>query len=490
MSEISQTSPIQAITGAHLLEWGWSPGAHFGPALKEANLLMKEGIALEEIQAKIDRLQPPPKIGPRSSSAPLSEAIVAIHEDEKANLEACRRLMKDLLRNPRIKRGSLMPDACPAGPGITVGGAIEVHNAIIPAAHSADICCSMYCSLFESNREGVELLDLVVQSTRFGKGGRSEDDLVHHPVIDEDVWSNPFLSGLQHFARIHMSDQGDGNHFAYLGEVSFSPEQLHELALAEHGNLKLSIEPGKSYKALVTHHGSRGLGAKVHRRGETCAERHTNTAATGIPKHSHWIDYDTDEGKAYWDALQYLGRWTKANHESIHSRFLSSIEAEAQVNFWNAHNFVWKRGSSFFHGKGATPAWTSESGRPLVGLIPLNMAAPILLVAGADNDDYLSFAPHGAGRNISRSALLRRYPTAAAVAEALEESTHGLDARWFSGTPDLSETPLGYKSANQVARQIKSFGLARELGRIQPIGCVMAGHIEPHWKKAKKAKPS
>ena len=57
--------------------------------------------------------------------------------------------MSELLKVPVISQGAVMPDACPAGmheATIPVGGAIAVENAIIPSAHSADVCCSMFAS--------------------------------------------------------------------------------------------------------------------------------------------------------------------------------------------------------------------------------------------------------------------------------------------------------------------------------------------------------
>ncbi len=123
------------------------------------------------------------------------------------------------------------------------------------------------------------------------------------------------------------------------------------------------------------------------------------------------------------------------------------------------------------------------------------MAREILLVLGADNPDYLSFCPHGAGRNLSRSAMLRPYKDAdgelapARVKQALAETTAGLDVRWFSGAPDLSESPLGYKDATKVKAQIDRFGLASVIGEIQPQGCIMAGEApEPPWVRARREK--
>jgi RNA-splicing ligase RtcB len=67
------------------------------------------------------------------------------------------------------------------------------------------------------------------------------------------------------------------------------------------------------------------------------------------------------------------------------------------------------------------------------------------------------------------------------------EETAGLDIRFYSGTPDISELPSAYKNANTVQSQMKEFGLGEVVDRIMPFGCIMAGDQgEPHWKKNKK----
>ena len=159
----------------------------------------------------------------------------------------------------------------------------------------------------------------------------------------------------------------------------------------------------------------------------------------------------------------------------------------------NEHNFVWKRGDQFLHGKGATPAWRDEAGRPLAGLIPLNMAEPILMVLGCDNAEYLSFAPHGAGRNLSRTAIVRPFRDRDGqlderrIADKVKSSTAGLDIRWFCGNPDLAESPIGYKPAAQVKAQIEQFGLAEVVAEIQPLGCIMAGDAGPRpWQRLRE----
>ena len=228
----------------------------------------------------------------------------------------------------------------------------------------------------------------------------------------------------------------------------------------------------------MTHHGSRSLGSHLYKRGLDAAIKNTAKKGPRFPRETAWLDADSPEGQDYWGALQYVSRWTRANHEAIHNRFLDRVGAETVERFGNEHNFVWKRGNTFFHGKGATPAWKDDQGRPLLGLIPLNMAAPILIVLGNDNPAFHSFAPHGAGRNLSRTALLKKHRSADHRRHLIEHHTRNIDVRWFNGKPDLSETPVAYKDPEAIKTQIRAFDLATIVAEIKPLGSIMAGGKE------------
>lgn len=430
---------------------------------------------------------PPPRLAPREHPVPWAEALEATGRDGHENLYAVRRQMDALLRVPVISGGVILPDACPMGGGeavIPVGAAIAVERAIIPSAHSADICCSMFASFYLERSAVAAELDALTGATRFGQGHRHLDTLVPDPVHDEPVWDNPFLTGLRDRAALHMADQGDGNHFASIGALEVTEDLPAALRGAGHDDLAdaLAAVPGGRVRVLITHHGSRGLGAHVFKRGQIAAEKHTRRVSQGIPAAAAWLDAFSGDGPAYWEALRYVALWTQANHRAIHRRFLSRIGASAIAEVGNEHNFVWRRGDTFYHGKGATPAWKDAAGRPLLGWIPLNMAAPVLLVLGADNADYLSFAPHGAGREISRTALRRRFPSREQREAEIARSTAGLDIRWYCGKPDLSETPTAYKDAAQVRGQIERFGLAKVIAEVRPLGCIMAGDSGRAWR--------
>ncbi|MEO8615255.1 MAG: RtcB family protein [Luteolibacter sp.] len=491
------------LTKADLILAGWQEGPEINTLLDAVLVMEQRGIRDPAYALKkLRRDFPPPdlRLRLREQAAPLTEAIKATSPLDAQNIGAVRRQMNELLRVPVVLSGSVMPDACPAGSApatIPVGGIIAVDRAIIPSAHSEDVCCSMQASFFQSEASTKEILDALETCTRFGAGGRPAADWVNHPVLDEAVWDNPFLNGLERYAAMHLADQGDGNHFAWLGEIQFSSEELAHLTKFGYEELAKSLGGGtQAWKVLVTHHGSRGLGAHLFKRGQKAAEKQTAKIAQGIPEAGYWLDTESGEGQAYWEALQYVGRWTVANHQCIHNALAAKLGCEIAASVGNAHNFVWRDGDTFYHGKGATPAGVDETGRPRLGLIPLNMSAPILLVIGRNNREFLSFAPHGAGRNVSRRALVKPWrmkdgsPDEAQVTALVAEQTSGLDVRWWHGKSDLSETPMAYKSAVQIKQQIREFDLAEIVAEILPLGCIMAGDAGPRpWANEKDLTP-
>lgn len=461
---------------------GFKPSREFGEALKVGkHLFSLRTYSLLEIESELRKMLPKPKIE-MGESKPFSKAIDVETEDEIENLKSVERNMVGLMKCPVVLRGAIMPDACPAGSAeatIPVGGVIEVDNAIIPAAHSADICCSMRATFFTSEKSPSEILDVAMKSSRFGAGGRAGIDWVDHDVLKENIWDNKFLSGLEAYAYSHLGTCGASNHFLTVGSFRVTGETLFRLLKNGHDDKaeKLAQFLDKTVYCVVTHFGSRGFGAQIYKKGVKEAEKQTNRIAKNIPKACQWIPYDSENGKEYWEALQYSARWTKANHEVIHDSVMKKSKSEVITSFGNEHNFVFRRGNSFFHAKGSTPAQKGE-----IGIIPMNMRDGILLTIGKGNEEFLSFAPHGAGRNLSRTKMKSRIEN---ESSELENQVDGLDIRWYSGKPDISETAIAYKSADKVIEQIEKYELSEIFGIIKPYGCIMAGEQEQTWKKKK-----
>jgi len=116
------------------------------------------------------------------------------------------------------------------------------------------------------------------------------------------------------------------------------------------------------------------------------------------------------------------------------------------------------------------------------------MREPVLIVKGTSTDNNLGFAPHGAGRNVSRRQHKRR-KSGQSLKNIFAEETKGLDVRFFSGNIDISELPSAYKSAATVQKQMQHFGLGEIVDKILPYGCIMAGDWLKNaaWKRKKRS---
>lgn len=457
------------ITGNTLLSWGFRPEAGFAQLLEKAQQLAAAGAGIDEIRASLPKPQPP-KQQAKLRREPLSftENIEQTHPEEAENIASVRATMTELMRNPMVQAGTIMPDACPAGPigTIPVGG-VAASKAIHPGMHSGDICCSVMITEVEGTTPE-KLLDAAHNTTHFGPieksgvRGRHSGD-IYHKMANEVVSTfadNPFLAdrNIQDLARLSMGTQGDGNHFLFVGR---------------------SRKTGRL--AIVTHHGSRGPGAQLFKAGMRAALKHCKRAAPSLDRSGVWIEPNSQTEHDYWQALQMLRTWTHANHRSIHTSAIADSGGRELNSFWNEHNFVFKRNELYYHAKGATPGWQDFAADSTdLTLVPLNMAQPILITRGSDNPNGLGFLPHGAGRNWSRNEHRRRLGDVSPE-EQLAKETAGLDIRFYSGTPDVTELPSSYKDADSVVAQIKKFELAEIVDYIDPHGCIMAGNVRP-WQ--------
>lgn len=451
------------ITGKMLIELGYKQAKWFGEAIAHAN---KTGLAGEELRAYLDSFYKE-EIEPHAKPLDYHKNIRAESEAEIANVQSVFDTMRELMKTPTLVAGAVMPDACPTGGlgQIPVGGVAVAKNAIHPAMHSADICCSVMMTNF-GHIEPKLVLDAAHSVTHFGGGGRK--DWFEFPAdLLESMKGNYFLNNERSFqlAKSHLGTQGDGNHFLFVGRSRNTGETI-----------------------MVTHHGSRGLGASLYKSGMAVAEQFRKEISPKTLAKNAWIPYDTEEGKRYWEALQIVRKWTKLNHTVIHDATLGKLNSEAVLRFWNEHNFVFKDGDLFYHAKGATPLddkFVPDSHEGL-RLIPLNMSQPVLVVRGQTTDNNLGFAPHGAGRNVSRSQH-QRSKAGKTNEEIFAEETEGLDVRFFSNRIDISELPSAYKPADTVQNQMEEFALGEVVDLIMPYGCIMAGdwEFDAPWKKPK-----
>ncbi|WP_428194418.1 RtcB family protein [Deinococcus saxicola] len=296
--------------------------------------------------------------------------------------------------------------------------------------------CSMRLSVFAMQPDALKLEEaktLLLKHTRFGAGVAFEKrEREDHEVLHEGTWDDqPILGHLFEKAAAQIGSSGSGNHFAEFGTLT--------LAQAD-----LGLEAGQ-YLALLSHSGSRGFGAQVAGHFTTLAERlHPNIDPAA--KKLAWLSLDSEEGQAYWQAMNLAGRYALANHELIHARLARALGVGVLASVHNSHNLAWKQNVNgqelIVHRKGATPA-----DRGQLGLIPGSMADPGFVVRGRGQADALASASHGAGRQLGRKAAASKLVRKEVAAYLKERGVTLMGG-------GIDEAPQAYKRIEDViARQ-------------------------------------
>ena len=346
-------------------------------------------------------------------------------------------------------QAALMPDAH-QGYGLPIGGVLAVRDAVIPYGVGVDIGCRMCLSLYRLPPnyadKNLSMMKKVLENcTRFGTGAafeRSGD----HPVLEKSEFNDlPLLRRLKDRAAKQLGTSGSGNHFVDMG--SFRLDAPHP---------ELSIPPG-GYFAVLSHSGSRNLGAEI-------ASYYTKVAMgkRALPpeaKHLAWLELGEEEGQEYWRAMNLAGDYASACHHEIHRKIAKALGEKTAAMIENHHNFAWKETladgtQAIVHRKGATPA-----GKGVLGIIPGTMVDNAYLVQGRGDADSLCSSAHGAGRLMSRSQALRTF-TRKDIANKLAEHRVELIG---SGA---DEAPMAYKSISEVIAEQSS--LIDVLGVFKP----------------------
>jgi tRNA-splicing ligase RtcB (3'-phosphate/5'-hydroxy nucleic acid ligase) len=346
--------------------------------------------------------------------------------------EGAHSQMRTACQVPCAVAAALMPDAH-LGYGLPIGGVLACENAVIPYAVGVDIACRMKLSVLdipvaslESQRNRFE--EAINGGTRFGVGVE-HTPRQSHAVMDEDWSVTRITREKKDTAWKQLGTSGSGNHFVEFGVLSLGQEDK-----------QLGLAAGQ-YVALLSHSGSRGVGAAV-------CDTFSRMAQAQLPKRYAdlgrlaWLSLDSEAGQEYWAAMYLMGEYAAANHAVIHKLVTKLLGAAIIGGVENHHNFAWKerhRGRELVvHRKGATPA-----GEGVLGVIPGTMADPAFVVRGRGNPQSLNSASHGAGRRMSRKKALDMFRIQTVRKELEERGVHVIAA-------GSDEVPGVYKDIREV----------------------------------------
>ncbi|HMP80204.1 MAG TPA: RtcB family protein, partial [Pirellulaceae bacterium] len=244
--------------------------------------------------------------------------------------QAALQQMANACRLPVSRGAALMPDAH-VGYGLPIGGVLACENAVIPYGVGVDIACRVKLTitdlpprLLELNQpsECRELDRALKNGTVFGTGG-THRNRQSHAVMDEDWTITAVTREMHNRAWNQLGTSGSGNHFVEWGLVTLPDDSL-------------GIAAGR-YIGLLSHSGSRGVGAAVCQRYTDIARKQSPASIRDDAqlRFLTWLDMNTEAGQEYWMAMNLMGRYASANHEIIHRNVarLAGATALATVLF-------------------------------------------------------------------------------------------------------------------------------------------------------------
>jgi tRNA-splicing ligase RtcB len=328
---------------------------------------------------------------------------------------------------------ALMPDAH-LGLGATVGSVIPTVGAIIPAAVGVDIGCGM-----------------IAVRTQYATTDLPADRKPVRPAIERAV---PLNAGAANrtISREHTERRLEQLR-ALATEAGFDPAsyaarwelQLGTLGSGNHFIEVTADETGGVW--LFLHSGSRGVGNRIAQKHIAVARE--LCAGEDLPDRDlAYLTEGTEEFDAYIREMRWAQTYALLNREEMMDRvvrqFAEWVDGDVdRVEEINCHHNYTEREHHYgrdvwLSRKGAINA---EEGRP--GLIPGSMGTASYVVVGRGDPVSLSSAPHGAGREYSRTRARKTF-----TADDLRAAMAGIEYRDTDAFID--EIPAAYKDIDRV----------------------------------------
>jgi tRNA-splicing ligase RtcB len=331
---------------------------------------------------------------------------------------------------------ALMPDAH-LGKGATVGSVIPTLGAIIPAAVGVDIGCGMIAVQTQYT-----VSDLPMEHRASLRESIEYAIPLSAGKYNGHIWGPHTFQRNRELARAAENARFDPASYASNWEL-----QLGSLGSGNHF-IEVSLDE-EDRVWLFLHSGSRGVGNKI-------AQHHIKVAQDLCKK--WWIDLPdpdlaylvegTDEFWAYIRELRWAQRFALLNREEMMDRVVAcfeewiggEVERQREVNCH--HNYTVQEK---VFGK---DVWLSRKGaidasEGTWGLIPGSMGTRSYVVQGKGNRLALNSAPHGAGREYSRSAARKAFTHADLRAAMGDIEYRDTDAF-------VDEIPAAYKDIDVI----------------------------------------
>lgn len=333
-----------------------------------------------------------------------------------------------------------MPDAH-LGKGCAVGTILPTDGAIIPAAVGVDIGCGMISIKTQftlSDLDGLDRKKLREAIERAIPLSAGNNNKTVEKTAEKRIAQLEALASLASFDpadylkdwRLQLGTLGSGNHFI-------------EVSLDEDDNVWLFL-----------HSGSRGIGNKIAQHHIKQAQEWCKKAWVQLP-HADlaYLVEGTTEFERYIEELMWAQQFALLNREEMMERVENCFsewigETVQKLEVVNCHHNYTTKEKHFGRWVWLSRKGAIDASRGTAGLIPGSMGTRSYVVEGKGFLPSMNSAPHGAGREYSRSAARKQF-----THDELREAMVGIEYRDTDAFID--EIPAAYKDIDVVMEDAK-----------------------------------
>lgn len=347
----------------------------------------------------------------------------------------------------------IMPDVH-AGAGCTIGTTMTLTDKVVPNLVGVDIGCGMLVAKLDNTDIDFAKLDEVIR--KYIPSGFNVRDEEHRFTKNIKLDELRFCKELDNRITLALGSLGGGNHF-----IEVDKNNTGELYLVIHsGSRNLGVKTASFYQKEAFRILSKNKDAKNEIIARCKAENRAQDIQNELKKltiENVPQDFAYCEGQLFEDYIhdmKIVQEYAVQNRAAMLDEIITRMNFSVSDIFTTIHNYI--DTENMILRKGAVSA---QKGEKLI--IPINMRDGSLICTGKGNIEWNYSAPHGAGRLMSRSKAKETISL-----EDFEKSMEGIYTTSI-GRGTLDESPMAYKSINDIIDNIESTVIINEI--IKPV---------------------
>lgn len=251
--------------------------------------------------------------------------------------------------------------------------------------------------------------------------------------------------------KIHQSNSRHVYHWDKLSELRHKSSKkemhrfIHSIGTLGGGNHFIELNDFDKVNRLVVHSGSRNLGNQIARHYQKIAKKSKAKYLSGQDYDDYIFDMTI--------AMDYARLSRSRMIEIILSEYFND-EVPFSYNIESVHHNYFDKKTNIVY-KGAIDASLNKR-----VIIPINMRDGTIMGYGKGNNDWMSAAPHGAGRILSRTAAKKKL-----TLDNMFYEMKGIFSRTLSHRT-LDEHPDAYRNIDEILEVIGETVSDIEIGKV------------------------